>query len=92
MAGVIDGSFDNEHPSRAIRIVEVAVKSSSGTRVFKFACLLGPQETKDFALETGFRLDFRDMPKSGWWNLMVTRATWGDGPGGQMRCPEPPEK
>jgi hypothetical protein len=88
MAGWIEGSLYNEHPSRAIRIAEVAVESSGGKRIFKFACVLGPYETKEFNLPTGLRLDFRDTPPKGWFSLAVSRATWADGPGGERRCPE----
>jgi hypothetical protein len=84
--GVIQGSLYNEHPSRAIRITEVAVESSGGNRIFKFACVLGPYETKEFQLPTGLRLDFRDAPK-GWWKVFVTRAAWAAGSDGQKRCP-----
>ena len=87
-AGAVDGSLYNEHPSRAIRIAEVVVESSGGKRVFKFVCVLGPYETKEFHLPTGLRLDFRDTPKA-WWNLVVTRASWADKPSAQKRCPEP---
>jgi hypothetical protein len=85
--GVIQGSLYNEHPTRAIRIAEVVVESSGGKRIFKFACVLGPYETKEFYLATGLRLDFRDTPK-GWWTLVATRASWAAGPDGQKRCPD----
>lgn len=86
-AGTVEGSFYNEHPAKGIRIAEVTITSSEGTRVFNFVCTLGPRETKEFILHTGLRLDFQAVTK-GWWNIAVTRASWAAAPEPQQRCPD----
>lgn len=88
--GWIEGSLYNEHPTKAVRMSEITVNSSTGKRIFKFNCAVAPQEAKEFTLPTGLRLDFRGGGgQKSWWGITVTRAQWTEAAGVPPgRCPE----